>query len=52
MEAMQAWSRRDLEAWRYEGCGGMEVRSGDLEGVPARRHASREVWRVRSRRKR
>jgi hypothetical protein len=30
---MQAWSHRGLETWRYGGCGGMEARSGGLEGV-------------------
>jgi hypothetical protein len=33
LEVMQAWSRRGLETWRYGGCGGMEARSGGLEGV-------------------
>jgi len=34
---MQAWSRRGLGIWTYGGCGGMEARSGGLEGV--------RVWR-------
>jgi hypothetical protein len=34
---LEVMSRRGFEAWRYGGCGGIDVRYGGLEGV--------SVWR-------
>jgi hypothetical protein len=43
---MWAWNRRDLEIWKYGGCGGMEARSGGLEGVYMWRYGGLEGLQV------